>query len=83
MVILNRNKRKIYEKHLSYFYEYTIDATGRGTNYIFTKQHSDYIPYKEYANSKKTAIIEKNIHETIRLDNRQTGSNIARIRSST
>ena len=74
-----RNAREKYEKHLSYFYDYTVSTKGNGTYYIFKEQYDEYIPYREYSNAKRSKLLQTKIKETIQEDNRQTGSNIARI----
>ena len=74
-----RNNRKNYENHLSLFYDYDIVVQGRGIYYIFLEQYSPYIPYKEFSKNKRNALFQEKIKATIIQDNRQTGSNIARI----
>lgn len=74
-----RQKRSTYEKHLSLFYDYTISIKGNAIYYIFKEQYDDYIPYREYSNAKRSKLLQTKIKETIQEDNRQTGSNIARI----
>lgn len=74
-----RNKRNIQEQHLKYFYDYEIIMKGNSIYYIFHEQYGDFIPYKEYSNLKRKTLFQDKIKETIETDNRQTGSNIARI----
>lgn len=76
-----RRNRAREEKHLKRFYEYEIirSKTSCGINYIFTEQKSDYIPYKEYSKVKRKKVFQDKIIAAIHHDNRQTGSNIARI----
>lgn len=74
-----RQKRSTYEKHLSLFYDYIISTKGNAIYYIFKEQYDDYIPYREYSNAKRSKLLQTKIKETIQEDNRQTGSNIARI----
>lgn len=74
-----KNSRQEYEKHLSRFYFYKIDRSGRATYYTFTEQKFDYIPYKEYKKNSKKDSLRHCVTLVIRQDNRQTGSNIARV----
>ena len=74
-----RNNRKNYENHLSLFYDYDTVVQGRGIYYTFLEQYSPYIPYKEFSKNKRNALFQEKIKATIIQDNRQTGSNIARI----
>lgn len=74
-----RNNRKNYENHLSLFYDYDIVVQGRGIYYTFLEQYSPYIPYKEFSKNKRNVLFQEKIKATIIQDNRQTGSNIARI----
>lgn len=74
-----KHDRKKYENHLSLFYDYDITTQGRGIYYIFLEQYSPYIPYKEFSKNKRNALFQEKIKATIIQDNRQTGSNIARI----
>lgn len=74
-----RNNRKNYENHLSLFYDYDTVVQGRGIYYTFLEQYSPYIPYKEFSKNKRNTLFQEKIKATIIQDNRQTGSNIARI----
>ena len=74
-----RNAREKYEKHLSLFYDYHIDVKSNGIYYTFKEQYDEYIPYREYSNAKRSKLLQTKIKATIEEDNRQTGSNIARI----
>ena len=74
-----RNNRKNYENHLSLFYDYDTVVQGRGIYYTFLEQYSPYIPYKEFSKNKRNTLLQEKIKATIIQDNRQTGSNIARI----
>lgn len=74
-----RNNRKNYENHLSLFYDYDIVVQGRSIYYTFLEQYSPYIPYKEFSKNKRNVLFQEKIKATIIQDNRQTGSNIARI----
>lgn len=74
-----RNKRSIQEQHLKYFYDYEVISKGNSISYIFHEQYGDFIPYREYSNLKRKKLFQDKIKETIEFDNRQTGSNIARI----
>lgn len=74
-----RNYKKEYEEHLAKFYEYTKIQKGNGTQYTFTKAIAPYISYKEYKTLQKNTTLQKHIKDTIYHDDRQTGSNIARI----
>lgn len=74
-----RNNRKNYENHLSLFYDYDTIVQGRGIYYTFLEQYSPYIPYKEFSKNKRNILFQEKIKATIIQDNRQTGSNIARI----
>lgn len=74
-----RNNRKNYENHLSLFYDYDTIVQGRGIYYTFLEQYSPYIPYKEFSKNKRNTLFQEKIKATIIQDNRQTGSNIARI----
>ena len=73
------NNRFEYEHYLNCFYDYSRNADGKTIEYIFLRQISDLIPYREFKKMRKNKIIEKHIKKTIEKDNRQTGSNIARI----
>lgn len=74
-----RNERAKFEKHLSLFYNYVISRKSNNICYTFTEQYDEYITYKEYSRAKKNKILRNNIINVIEKDNRQTGSNIARI----
>ena len=74
-----RNNRKNYENHLSLFYDYDTVVQGRGIYYTFLEQYSPYIPYKEFSKNKRNTLFQEKLKATIIQDNRQTGSNIARI----
>lgn len=74
-----RNERERYEKHLLLFFDYRVIHKGNGVYYVFIEQYSDFITYREYSNTKRNNIIKNNIMNVINQDNRQTGSNIARI----
>lgn len=74
-----RNNRKNYENHLSLFYDYDTVVQGRSIYYTFLEQYSPYIPYKEFSKNKRNTLFQEKIKATIIQDNRQTGSNIARI----
>lgn len=74
-----RNNRKEYEEHLAKFYQYEIAHKGNGIYYTFLVEMYKYIPYKEYKALQKNTTLQKHIKDTIYYDNRQTGSNIARI----
>lgn len=74
-----RHNRANQEQHLKYFYDYEIMTKGNSIYYIFHEQYGDFIPYKEYSNLKRKKLFQDKIKETIEIDNRQTGSNIARI----
>ena len=74
-----RNNRKNYENHLSLFYDYDTVVQGRGIYYTFLEQYYPYLPYKEFSKNKRNTLFQEKIKATIIKDNRQTGSNIARI----
>lgn len=76
-----RNNRFEYEHYLNCFYDFKkeIAANGVTIEYTFLRQMSDLIPYREFKKMRKNKIIQKHIKKTIEKDNRQTGSNIARI----
>lgn len=74
-----RNHRKEYEHHLSLFYDYETSYKGNSICYTFTAQRDEFIPYKEYKKIAKNKLLQESIIKTIHYDNRQTGSNIARI----
>lgn len=74
-----RNNRKLYEEHLAKFYLYSIEQKGNGTYYTFIEEINPYIPYKEYKQMTKSKTVQKLVKKVIEEDNRQTGSNIARI----
>lgn len=74
-----RNKRELYEQHLSMFYEYKVVKKGNSISYLFTEQKEDFIPYKEFKRNQKNKTVVSHIHSAIHYDPRQTGSNIARI----
>lgn len=74
-----RNNRERYEKHLKLFYDYTISHQGSTIYYTFNEQYGDFIPYREYNKVKRKELFQDKIKATIYIDNRQTGSNIARI----
>lgn len=74
-----RKYRKEYEEHLFKFFDMNIIKKGNSISYIFTKQLYGYIPYKDYKALQKSKVLQKHIKDTLHYDNRQTGSNIARI----
>lgn len=74
-----RQNRKEYEEHLSKFYQYKTERKGNGIYYTFLTELYEYVSYKEYKAMQKSAVLQKHIKDTIYYDNRQTGSNIARI----
>ena len=74
-----RKNRERYEKHLELFYDYTISHKGNAVYYTFNDQYGDFIPYREYNKVKRKELFQNKIKATIYIDNRQTGSNIARI----
>lgn len=74
-----RGNRKEYEQHLSNFYLYSKTSKGNTTYYTFIEQKATYMPYKEYKKLQKNNTLKQHIKDTIYYDNRQTGSNIARI----
>lgn len=74
-----RHSRKKQEDYLKLFYNYEIINKGSSIYYIFHEQYGDFIPYKEYSNLKRKKLFQDKIKATIDIDNRQTGSNIARI----
>lgn len=75
-----KNKRDKYDEYLSLFFQFEKEQKGKAHTYYYTFTHSyneenEIIPYREY----KSSSLRKNIIKTIEKDNRQTGSNIARI----
>lgn len=74
-----RNNRKEYEEHLAKFYQYNIIHEGNNIYYTFISELYSYVPYKKYKAMQKSSTLQKHIKDTIYHDNRQTGSNIARI----
>lgn len=74
-----RQNRKEYEEHLSKFYKYNIESKGNSIYYTFFEELYSYVPYREYKSIQKNTVIRRHIKDTIYYDNRQTGSNIARI----
>lgn len=74
-----RNRRADYEEHLQKFYDMLIEHKGSGIYYIFNKELYPYVSYREYKSMQKNKVLQKHIKDTIHYDNRQTGSNIARI----
>ena len=74
-----RKERAKHELHLSLFYDYNIIRKGNSICYIFTEQYSEFIPYKDYSKVRRNKMFKNKIQEVINQDNRQTGSNIARI----
>lgn len=74
-----RRYREEYEEHLAKFYDCDKEYKGNAVYYIFKEQLFNYIPFKEYRRLQKSELLQKHIEETIAKNNRQTGSNIARI----
>ena len=78
------NSREKYDAYLALFFQFTKEQRGKSHSFYYTFTHSynennELIPYKEYKKMQKNNTITKNIAQTIKKDNRQTGSNIARI----
>lgn len=78
------NSREKYDAYLALFFQFTKEQRGKSHSFYYTFTHSynennELIPYKEYKKMQKNNAITKNIAQTIEKDNRQTGSNIARI----
>lgn len=74
-----RNQRKEYEKHLSLFYFFEKEDSGRATYYTFCSQIDDYIPYKDFKRNNRDKVVTEGIKTVIAIDNRQTAANIARV----
>lgn len=74
-----RNKRQLYEEHMSLFFDYTIEKKGRSYYYTFTAQKEEFIPYRDFYTQSRTKAIQKQIKQTISQNPRQTGANISRI----
>lgn len=74
-----RNNKNKYLEHLARFYEYSTITNKKENLYIFHTQFDDYISYTEYNKKNKNKLMRQKIEEVISEDNRQTGSNIARI----
>lgn len=81
-----RNDVEKYEQYLDNFYSFvkTKGKYNNSTIYTLTEEKlKPFISYKEYKKQKrqvqKSNILQPLIHKTIAQDNRQTGSNIARI----
>lgn len=74
-----RKYRKEYEEHLAKFYQYNVKHQGKGIYYTFFTESYNYVPYKEYKAMQKSQTLQQHIKDTIYYDDRQTGSNIARI----
>lgn len=74
-----RNNREEYEKHLNRFYDVEIEHKGNATFYTFKEKLYPYVSYREYKKIQKNNTIISSIKQTIKKDNRQTGSNIARV----
>lgn len=74
-----RNKKQEYEEHLAKFYIYTKIFKGNTVYYTFEKEMYPFVPYREYKAMQKSSIIQKSTKRAIEQNNRQTGSNVARI----
>lgn len=74
-----RNRKQDYEEHLAKFYIYTKVFKGNAVYYIFEKEMYPYVPYREYKAMQKNTVIQKSTKRAIEQNNRQTGSNVARI----
>lgn len=74
-----RKAREKYENHLKLFYDFEIEHKGSTIYYVFTEQFSEYIPYFEYHYNKKTKLVREKVEKVLATNNRQTGSNIARL----
>lgn len=74
-----RQNREKQEQHLLNYFDYKKIRRGNGYYYIFTEQIADFIPFKKAKSAKRDKIIKSQIKKTIAKNNRQTGSNIARI----
>ena len=73
------NKRELQEKHLALFYHFTKETEKRQVYYTFQYKIADYVPYRKYKSMCRNTNIQKGIKDIIQRDNRQTGSNIARL----
>lgn len=74
-----RKNRQAYEAHLAKFYIYTKTSKGNAIYYTFEKELYPYVSYKEYKAMQKSSIIQESTKRAIERNNRQTGSNVARI----
>lgn len=74
-----RKNRQEYEAHLAKFYVYTKSSKGNAVYYTFEKEMYPYVPYREYKAMQKSSVIQKSTKRVIEQNNRQTGSNVARI----
>ena len=74
-----RQNREKQEQHLLNYFDYKKIRRGNGYYYIFTEQLANFVPFKKAKSAKRDKIIKSQIKKTIAKNNRQTGSNIARI----
>lgn len=74
-----RQTAQTQEEHLALFYHFTKETEKRKIYYTFQYKIADYVPYRKYKSMCRNTNIQKGIKDIIKKDNRQTGSNIARL----
>lgn len=73
-----RNRSK-FEDYLKWFYDFRIVTDNKSINYELLEERAELIPYKVFKKQSKNKAIFQSVVEVLKQDNRQTGSNIARI----